>query len=212
MWCSWWWVKDPPETCRAVYRNKKLCNIASCWSYFGIHLRCTDPWTSNLYSLSSDNRELQIWKKLQKITFLSTHRNTDRYDNPINSSFAIKYREYGVGGNNDVTCDWLSFEMPQGYGETGESYGTISSQAQHTHLHIKQQLSSVYRIRQLRKFAAVPTKLFFPTFHCETLGFTRKLNGSTDHQHALITNEMWWNMITSIKYHIKSNRRRWTME
>ena len=29
--CSWWRV--PPETRRAVYRNKKLCNIASCWSY-----------------------------------------------------------------------------------------------------------------------------------------------------------------------------------
>ena len=34
--CSWWWVGDPPETFRAVYRNKKLCNVASCWPYFGI--------------------------------------------------------------------------------------------------------------------------------------------------------------------------------
>jgi hypothetical protein len=46
--CSWWWVGDPPETCRAVYWNIKLCYVASCWSYFGIHLRRTAPWTSNL--------------------------------------------------------------------------------------------------------------------------------------------------------------------
>ena len=23
----------------------KLCNVASCWIYIGIYLRCTDPWT-----------------------------------------------------------------------------------------------------------------------------------------------------------------------
>jgi hypothetical protein len=21
--CSWWWAEEPPETCRAIYRNKK---------------------------------------------------------------------------------------------------------------------------------------------------------------------------------------------
>ena len=26
---------------------KKLCNVASCWLYFGTFLRCTDPWTLN---------------------------------------------------------------------------------------------------------------------------------------------------------------------
>ena len=26
----------------------KLCNIASCWLYLKIRLRCADPWTSNL--------------------------------------------------------------------------------------------------------------------------------------------------------------------
>ena len=26
----------------------KLCNIASCWIYIWIYLRCTDPWTLNL--------------------------------------------------------------------------------------------------------------------------------------------------------------------
>jgi len=25
----------PPETCRAVFRQNKLCNIASCWIYIG---------------------------------------------------------------------------------------------------------------------------------------------------------------------------------
>jgi len=45
---SWWWVEVPFETCRAVSRINKLCNVASCWIYIGIFLRCTDPWTLNL--------------------------------------------------------------------------------------------------------------------------------------------------------------------
>ena len=44
---SWWWVEVPPETCRAVSRQNKLCNVASCWMYIRILLRCTDPWTLN---------------------------------------------------------------------------------------------------------------------------------------------------------------------
>ena len=35
---SWWWVEVPPETCRAVSRYNKLCNVASCWMYIGIAL------------------------------------------------------------------------------------------------------------------------------------------------------------------------------
>jgi len=34
--CSWWWVDIPPETCGAVSRYNKLCNVASCWIYIGI--------------------------------------------------------------------------------------------------------------------------------------------------------------------------------
>ena len=30
---SWRWVMVPPETCRAVSRQNKLCNVASCWIY-----------------------------------------------------------------------------------------------------------------------------------------------------------------------------------
>ena len=30
---SSWWVEVPPETCRAVSRYNKLCNVASCWTY-----------------------------------------------------------------------------------------------------------------------------------------------------------------------------------
>ena len=44
---SWWWVEVPPEICRGVSRYNKLCNVASCWIYIGIYLRCTDPWTLN---------------------------------------------------------------------------------------------------------------------------------------------------------------------
>jgi hypothetical protein len=45
---SWWWVKVPPKTCRAVSRYNKLCKVASCWIYIGIYLRCMDPKTLNL--------------------------------------------------------------------------------------------------------------------------------------------------------------------
>jgi hypothetical protein len=46
--CSWWWVEVPPKTCRAVSRYNKLSNVASCWIYIGIFLRCTDPWTLDI--------------------------------------------------------------------------------------------------------------------------------------------------------------------
>jgi len=36
--CSWWWVVPPPETCRAVSRYNKLCNVAACWMYIRICL------------------------------------------------------------------------------------------------------------------------------------------------------------------------------
>ena len=51
---SWWWVEVPHETCRAVSRYNKLCNVASCWiySYIRILLRCTEPWTLNLVEIS----------------------------------------------------------------------------------------------------------------------------------------------------------------
>jgi len=44
---SWRWMVVPPETCRAVSRWNKLCNVASCWIYIRIFLRCRDPWTLN---------------------------------------------------------------------------------------------------------------------------------------------------------------------
>ena len=42
---SWWRVMVTPETCTAVSGSNKLCNVASCWIYIRILLRCTDPWT-----------------------------------------------------------------------------------------------------------------------------------------------------------------------
>ena len=37
---SCWWVAVRPETCRAVSRYNKLCNVASCWIYIRIVLVC----------------------------------------------------------------------------------------------------------------------------------------------------------------------------
>jgi hypothetical protein len=37
--CSWWWVEELPETCRAICRSKLGGeNIASCWLYFRVIL------------------------------------------------------------------------------------------------------------------------------------------------------------------------------
>jgi hypothetical protein len=44
---SLWWVVVARETCRAVSRYNKLCNVTSCWIYIRILLQCTDLWTLN---------------------------------------------------------------------------------------------------------------------------------------------------------------------
>jgi hypothetical protein len=41
---SWWCVAVPPETCRAVSRQNKLCNVASCWAYIRIQLSVVWLW------------------------------------------------------------------------------------------------------------------------------------------------------------------------
>jgi len=45
--CSWWWAEEPPEICRAIYRNKwieKTLHLAGCTSE--MYLRYTDIWKS----------------------------------------------------------------------------------------------------------------------------------------------------------------------
>jgi hypothetical protein len=52
--CSWWWAEEPPETCRAIYRNKqikKMLHLVGCT--LEIYLRCMDIWTSKVDSLFS---------------------------------------------------------------------------------------------------------------------------------------------------------------
>jgi hypothetical protein len=39
-------VVVPPETCRAVSRQNKLCNVASCWTYIRIK-----KWKFKLYDV-----------------------------------------------------------------------------------------------------------------------------------------------------------------
>jgi len=46
--CSWWWAEEPPETCRAIHRNKqieKTLHLVGCT--LQIYLRCMDVRTSN---------------------------------------------------------------------------------------------------------------------------------------------------------------------
>jgi len=52
--CSWWWAQEPPETCRAIYRNKqieKTLHLVGCT--VKVHLRCTDIWTSKIPTVST---------------------------------------------------------------------------------------------------------------------------------------------------------------
>jgi hypothetical protein len=44
---SWWWVVLPPETCRAVSRQNKLCNVASCWVHIRIKPVSFYAWKRN---------------------------------------------------------------------------------------------------------------------------------------------------------------------
>ena len=45
---SWWWVEEPPETCRASVEINKSRNVAFVGWSFELYLRCTDIWMSNL--------------------------------------------------------------------------------------------------------------------------------------------------------------------
>ena len=59
------WVVVPPETCRAVSRSNKLCNIASCWIYIleyvkTSHLTFMGPCIVIIFQY--------IYKKIQRYT------------------------------------------------------------------------------------------------------------------------------------------------
>ena len=69
--CSCWWVGNPPETCRALYRKKKLFNFAFSWLYFGTYLRCTNPWTTYLLIL---NNHIKIQGAENTATTFKNHR------------------------------------------------------------------------------------------------------------------------------------------
>ena len=48
--CSWWWAEEPPETCRAICRNKLMENtLHLVGRTLEICLRCTDMWTSKIW-------------------------------------------------------------------------------------------------------------------------------------------------------------------
>jgi len=48
--CSWWWTEEPPETCRAIYRNKeieKTLHLLGCileWRVLRCLLSCEIIW------------------------------------------------------------------------------------------------------------------------------------------------------------------------
>jgi len=54
---SWWWVEVPPETCRAVFRYNKLCNVASCWIYVGIRIT---SYKAEVYDVHSFIKQCEI--------------------------------------------------------------------------------------------------------------------------------------------------------
>jgi len=54
------WVAYHPKHAEQLPEINKLCNVASCWMYIAIYLRCTDPWTLN--HTSSTTEKLSILK------------------------------------------------------------------------------------------------------------------------------------------------------
>ena len=61
---SWWWVELAPDTCRAVSRYNKLCNIASCWIYIGIWVYlCYPSLLNQIFHKSSINHSTLCLRK-----------------------------------------------------------------------------------------------------------------------------------------------------
>ena len=58
----------------------KLCNVASCWLYLEVCLRCMDPWTSN-----------SIWQRLPCIT--NRHNQYEKFCNLEKQNVRIYWKE-----------------------------------------------------------------------------------------------------------------------
>jgi len=54
-----WWV--PPETCRAVSRWNKLCNVASCWIYIRIKLLGCYQYVTYILWLWTNGKTKSRW-------------------------------------------------------------------------------------------------------------------------------------------------------
>ena len=53
----------PLETCRAfnkLWNNKFYYKAASCWYFYWVSLRCTDPWASNVINTYVRKKELCV--------------------------------------------------------------------------------------------------------------------------------------------------------
>jgi hypothetical protein len=57
---GWWYHTKYVEQFPDI---NKLCNIASCWIYIRILLRCTDPWTLNVCMKFNVNPQLSVTLK-----------------------------------------------------------------------------------------------------------------------------------------------------
>jgi hypothetical protein len=69
--CFWWWAEEPPETCRAIYRNttkeiEKKLHLVGCT--LEMYLRCADIWTSNFSLLLLQNEMLSSTYLLETTT------------------------------------------------------------------------------------------------------------------------------------------------
>jgi len=75
---SWWCMEKPLETCRAVSRYNRLCNVASCWMYIRTleHLRTTA------------RRRRQQTDVLQKLSILLGRKEELRWD--LNSARMVE--------------------------------------------------------------------------------------------------------------------------
>ena len=70
--CFGWYLH--PKHVEQFPDINKLCNVASCWIYSGIFLRCTDPWTLNVWNISRNGYRSQLTSNLEKVQREKDHK------------------------------------------------------------------------------------------------------------------------------------------
>ena len=72
--CSWWWEEEPPETCSAIYRNKKIEKTSH---LVGCTLEIYSRWMSNFVTSLLSGTDPSIWHFCISLYVVLLHSNVD---------------------------------------------------------------------------------------------------------------------------------------